>query len=114
MTQENPNADTIRINGNTVKLAIAVLAFAGGLAGGVWATAQWKISVDDHLQRIEEHLQDEDKHLQQEHQQLQWLINHSKDATDAPTEWKAPVSQSNQPIAVSDPPESADSFHLRQ
>ncbi len=102
MTLENPQSQTIRINTSMVRIVIGVLAFGGGLASGVFAAAQWKTSVDDHLQRIEEHLKDEDKNLEEERHQLQWLIQHNKDSGDAPTNWVTGPSRLTVPLPIKD------------
>jgi hypothetical protein len=105
LTQENPTADTIRINARMVKLAIATFAFTGGIGTGLWATAQWKTSVDDHLQRIEDHLQNEDTHIEEEHEQLQWLVEHNRDRDPAPSShWTPSPSRNRKNSSASNDP----------
>jgi hypothetical protein len=91
---EEAQQNLIRINANMVKLVIGILAFVGGVGSGLWAAAQWKTSVDDHLQRIEDHLKNEDDHIKEEREQLQWLVQHNKDAGQAPMGWLHPGPES--------------------
>ena len=92
MTHERPKElGSLMIDGHMVKFIIGIIVALGGMGGIIAGGATWKANIDNHLERIEEHLKYEDtrldeqkKQIRKENNELQWLIQHSKDAKDAP------------------------------
>jgi hypothetical protein len=96
----------------TVLTAGFGLAMAFG--GGVWAASGWKTGVDDHLDRMEKHIDYQDGLQKIEEKQLQWLIEHNKDANQAPMDWTDQRGESISPYEdVSQAPQNSERSRMR-